>query len=103
MYRGEKEFRNKHEDCEEDDFRCKHEDCEEDEFRCRREKCEGLRHRGALSRFILRNFRGAHITIVLVNKEIVKGEVVDGFDDVIALKKHHIIRFINERFITTFV
>jgi hypothetical protein len=74
---------------EESGSKCK----EEDEFR----------GKTPLSRFIERNFRGAHITITLVNGHTVEGEVVDGFDGLIGLKHENEIRFINERFITSFI
>lgn len=74
-----------------------------DESTCRKREEEFISHRSGLSRFIIRNFFGATITVTLVNGQTLTGEVVDGFDDVIGLKAGTVITFINERFITTFV
>lgn len=53
--------------------------------------------------FIKRNFMGATITVTLVNGQTITGEVVDGFDDVIALKSGTTVTFINSFFIVTFI
>jgi hypothetical protein len=57
----------------------------------------------ALAHFIRKNFMGATITVTLVNGQTLTGEVVDGFDNVIALKAGAVITFINAFFIVSFV
>lgn len=66
-------------------------------------KCNGNNNRSPLIRFILKNFFGANITVTLVDGQTFTGEVVDGFDDVLALKSGGTIRFINGKFIVTFM
>ncbi len=53
--------------------------------------------------FIKKNFTGASITVTLVNGQTISGEIVDGFDDIIALKSGTTVTFINSFFIVTFV
>lgn len=60
-------------------------------------------HTNPFVMFIKRNFQGATITVTLVDGTAETGEVVDGFDDVIALKSGTTITFINAFFIMKFV
>lgn len=53
--------------------------------------------------FIKRNFQGANITVTTVNGQTNTGEVVDGFDNAIALKAGNVVTFINANFIVTIV
>lgn len=59
--------------------------------------------RSSIVDFIKRNFMGATITVTLVTGTTVTGEVVDGFDNIIALKAGGTITFINGFFIVDFV
>ena len=63
----------------------------------------GTSNFGTLAEYIRRNFRGAAITVTLINGATVTGEVVDGFDNVIGLKAGNIITFVNANLIVTFV
>ncbi len=56
-----------------------------------------------LVQFIKANFQGATITVTLVGGTTLTGEVVDGFDNVIALKLAGVITYINALFIASFV
>lgn len=50
--------------------------------------------------FIKRNYMGANIIITTVNGNTCTGEVVDGFDNVVALRSDGgVLTFINGRFI----
>lgn len=56
-----------------------------------------------LAEFIRKNFAGATITVTVVYGGTFTGEVVDGFDNFIALKAGGVITFVNSNFIVTFV
>lgn len=54
-----------------------------------------------LAQLIRRNFMGVTITVSVVNGATFTGEVVDGFDNFIALKAGGVITFVNADFIVT--
>ncbi len=56
-----------------------------------------------LVQFIKANFQGATITVTLVSGTVLTGEVVDGFDNVIALLAAGVTTYINALFIASFV